>query len=456
MSASVIDALPRALEDIVTTEESPDYDEARRVYNGMIDRRPAAVVHCRNAADVAAVVKAASDSGADLAVRGGGHSVPGFGTGDGAVVVDLKGMNAITVDPDASTATVGGGATLGQFNGAAAPYGLATTAGVVSSTGVGGLALGGGMGYLARAYGLTCDNLISADVVLADGRVVTASEYQEPDLFWALRGGGGNFGVVTEFTFAMHPVSQIYGGPMFFDLADGPAILAHFNEFIRTAPREFGGFAAFQIAPPLPFVPANRVGEPFLAMVFCHNGPEEDGARLIQTFRDVATPVADGVGLMPYDALCGAFDALLPAGMQHYWKAAFLDGLTPETIAIHMEHGPRVPVVNSTVHFYPIDGACHDVAPDATAWGHRDAQFALVIAGMWPDPVDNDANIAWVKDYHAAIEDTGLGGGYVNFLSQDDQSRIAASYGANYERLRAVKRQYDPGNLFHLNQNIAP
>lgn len=440
----------------VTTPGDEGYDEARRVYNAMIDRRPAGVVRCAGPADVAAVVRFAAQTGTDLAVRGGSHSVPGFGTGDGAVVADLSAMNHVVVDPVGRRARVGGGATWGAFNEAAGAHGLATTGGIISTTGVGGLTLGGGIGYLARAHGLSCDNLVSAQVVTADGQRLTASQDEHEDLFWALRGGGGNFGVVTEFTFAMHPVGEIYGGPMFFELSDGPAILAYFNEFIKTAPREYGGFPAFQMAPPLPFVPEGRVGEPFVAVVSCWTGSAGDGEKILQGFRDVAQPVAEHVGSMPYPALNGAFDALVPPGLQHYWKAAFLGDLSAEAIKTHMEHGQRVPVVNSTVHLYPINGACHDVASDATAFGHRDATYAVVIAGMWPDPADNEANTQWVKDYHAAIAPESLGGGYINFASPDDQPKVAANYGVNYTRLTEIKRRYDGGNLFHLNQNLIP
>jgi FAD/FMN-containing dehydrogenase len=456
MTAEAAEALRNRVTGSVITPGSPDYDEARRVYNFMIDRRPAAIVTCTSATDVAAVVRQAAETGLELAVRGGAHSVPGFGTADGALVADLSGLNSVTVDPATRTARAGGGATWAEFNEATAAHGLATTGGVVSTTGVGGLTLGGGIGYLARGYGLSCDNLVSAQVVTADGQIVTASETEHPDLFWALRGGGGNFGVVTEFTFRLHPVADIYGGPMFFELSDGPALFAYFNEFIKTAPREFGGFPAFQIAPPLPFVPEDRVGEPFVALVSCFTGSAAEAEKILQGFRDVATPVAEHVGTMPYAALNGAFDALVPRGLQHYWKAAFLDDLTPEAIAVSMEHGPRVPTVNSTVHFYPINAAVHDVAADATAFGHRDATYAVVIAGMWPDPADNEANTKWVKEYDAAIAPHSLGGGYVNFASADDQPKVAANYGANYTRLREVKRRYDPGNLFHLNQNIQP
>jgi FAD/FMN-containing dehydrogenase len=456
MTAQNLDSLRALVAGPVITQGDAGYEEARKVYNFMIDRHPAAIVQCTDASDVAAVVRHAGSTGMELAIRGGSHSVPGFGTADGALVADLSGLSAVTVDAADRTARAGGGVTWGGFNEATGAYGLATTGGVISTTGIGGLTLGGGIGYLARQHGLSCDNLLSAQVVTAEGQMVTASQDDNPDLFWALRGGGGNFGVVTEFTFRLHPVAEIYGGPMFFELSDGPAILGFFNEYIRTAPREYGGFPLFQIAPPLPFVPQDRVGEPLVGVVSCWTGSVQDGEKVLQGFRDVATPVAEHVGAMPYPALNSAFDALVPRGLQHYWKAAFVGDLTAEAISKHMEHGPLLPAVNSTVHLYPINGACHDVAAGATAFGHRDASYAVVIAGMWPDPADNQANIEWVQEYDEAIAPHSQGGMYVNFASADDQWKVAANYGANYTRLQEVKQRYDPGNVFHLNQNIKP
>jgi FAD/FMN-containing dehydrogenase len=323
-------------------------------------------------------------------------------------------------------------------------------------TGIGGLTLGGGIGYLARAFGLSCDNLISARVVTADGQIVTASEREHPDLFWALRGGSGNFGVCTELEYRLHPVSEIYGGPMFFEVDDARAVLQWYREFIADAPEGFGGFPAWQIAPPLPFIPEDRHGDTFLAFVACWAGAVDEGDMVLKPLHDVAPVVAEHVGPMPYPALNSAFDALVPPGLQHYWKANFVKELTDELIEAHLEHGPKVPVVNSTVHIYPINGACQRVASDATAFAYRDATFANVIAGMWPDPADNEANIGWVKAYSDATAPLSEEGGYINFLSEDDQGRIRADYKGNYDRLVEVKRAYDPGNLFRVNQNIAP
>jgi len=450
-----------ALRDLVTGlvigPDDPEYEDARHVYNFMIEAQPYAIVQCASASDVRAVMAHAVATGRDVAVRGGGHSVPGFGTADDAIVVDLAGMTRVEVDPKTQIARVGGGATWGMMNDATIAHGLATTGGIVASTGVGGLTLGGGVGYLTRAHGLSCDNLLSAEVVLADGSIVTASEDEQPDLFWALRGGGGNFGVVTEFTFRLHPVPEnIYGGLILFEREAAGDLFRYFDRFIDDAPREYGGFPAWHLAPPLPFIPADRVGEPFPTLVSCWTGDHDGGAKVLQGFRDVGPVMAEHVGAIPYTALNSVFDPLLPRGLQHYWKAVFAGDLTDDAIAAHAEHGQRIPAVNCAVHLYPVNGAAHDVAPGATAWGHRDAKYATVIAGMWPDPADNDKNIRWVKDYYAALAPHSQPGGYVNFASADDQAKVRDNFGAGYDRLTQVKRRYDPDNLFHLNQNITP
>jgi len=440
----------------VVTPNDAAYDEARKVHNGMIDRRPRVIVRCAGVEDVVAAVNLARDSGADLAVRGGSHSVPGFGTADDAVVIDLSPMRAVEVDAEAMTARAQGGATWGDFNDATHAHGLATTGGIISTTGIGGLTLGGGIGHLSRGLGLSCDNLISAEVVTCDGKILPASERENEDLFWALRGGGGNFGVVTSFEYRVHPVREVYGGPMLYELRDAATVLKFYRDFIKDAPEEFGGFPAWQIAPPLPFIPEDRHGEPFLLFVACWAGPIEEGEAALKPFREVAPVVAEHVGPMPYPALNSAFDDLVPAGLQHYWKANFVKELTDEAIEAHLEHGPKLPSVNSTVHIYPINGACHRVAPDATAFAYRDATFATVIAGMWPDPAQNEDNIAWVRDFYEATAPHSEEGGYINFMAEDDQDRIRANYRDNYDRLVDVKRKYDPDNLFHLNQNIRP
>jgi FAD/FMN-containing dehydrogenase len=432
------------------------YDTARKVYNGMIDRRPRVIVRCTDVADVMASVDFAREHSLDLSIRGGSHSVPGFGTNDDGAVIDLAQMNGVRVDPDTRTVRAEGGCTWGGFNHATYAFGLATTGGIIASTGIAGLTLGGGIGYLARAFGLTCDNLLSADVVTADGRFLVASKKENEDLFWALRGGGGNFGVVTSFEYQLHPVKDIVAGLFFFPVAHARDVLEFYRDFIETAPEELGMFPAFQIAPPLPFIPEADHGKTFCILVCCWAGRHDGAERALAPIRKVAPIAAEMVAPMPYPALNAMFDPLLPAGLQHYWKADFATELTDGAINAHLEYGPKVPVVNSTMHIYPINGACSRVAADATAFAYRDAKFATVIAGMWPDPADNQKNIKWVKDYYQAVHPHGSAGGYVNFMSGDDQDRIRDNYKGNYDRLVAIKRKYDPGNLFHVNQNIKP
>ncbi|MFD7097824.1 FAD-binding oxidoreductase, partial [Streptomyces xanthophaeus] len=316
MGTLSIDRLRERVRGPVVTPDDEGYDEARTVHNAMIDKRPSAVVRCANAGDVMAAVDFARANGLDLAVRGGGHSVPGFGTCDGGLVADLSAMRGVRVDPVRRTARAEGGATWGDFNAATHAFGLATTGGIISTTGVGGLTLGGGIGYLARGLGLSCDNLVSADVVTADGRLLVASEQEHADLFWALRGGGGNFGAVTSFEFALSPVKEVYGGPILYEIGSAGAVLRAFRELIADAPEQLGAFPAFQIAPPLPFIPADRHGEPFILIVACWSGPVEEGERALQPFHDFAPVVAEHVGPMPYPALNSAFDALVPPGLQ--------------------------------------------------------------------------------------------------------------------------------------------
>lgn len=453
----IIKALSEQVRGRIITASDPDYDDARQVYNAMHDRKPRAVIQCTNAADVMAIIAAGRDSGLDLAIRGGGHSVPGFGTVDGGLVIDLSKMNSVRIDPVKQVARVGGGATLGDVDHATYPFGLAVPGGIISTTGVGGLTLGGGLGYLTRSCGLTIDNLLSADVVLADGRQVTASDYQNEDLFWALRGGGGNFGVVTSFEFQLHEVGDVVGGPLFFEFDDATAVLQCYRDYIAEAPEQLGCFFGWQIAPEAPFIPEERVGDLFCVLVTCWNGPHEEAVRALQPLRDAAEVKAELFDTMSFPTLNSLFDDAVPKGMQHYWKADFITELSDEAIALHVEHGAKTPHISSSMHLHPINGAAQRVDADETAFGHRDKNFSPVVAGIWDDPADNEANIKWVKDYYAAIHPhSGSDGGYVNFMSDDDDQRAPANYGANYKRLVDVKRSYDPENLFRVNQNIAP
>src|SRR5690349_14784034 len=440
----------------VVTAGNEGYDEARAVHNGMFDRRPLAVLEAEQVGDVIAAVDLAREHGLDLSVRGGMHSGPGYGTNDDGLVIDMSQMRTVRVDPGNKTAQAGAGATWGDFNYATHAFGLATTGGIISTTGISGLTLGGGIGYLARGCGLTIDNLISADLVTADGKFLTASERENEDLFWGLRGGGGNFGVVTSLEYRLHEVDQVFAGPIFYNLEDAATVLRMFDEFIQDAPEQFGGFPGFQIAPPLPFIPENRHGDTLCLVVVHWAGPIEQAERVLKPFRDVAAVVADGSAPLPYPALNGAFDALYPKGLRAYWKGAFVKELSDAAIAAHIEHGSQVPEVTCTMHFYPINGACHRVGANDTAFAYRDATYAMVMLAGWSDPANDAERIKWLRDYYEALSPYSEPGGYINFMQDDDYGRIRDNYRQNYERLVQVKRTYDPDNLFHINQNVAP
>jgi FAD/FMN-containing dehydrogenase len=456
MSQPTVEQLREQVRAAVITADDPAYDEARAVHNGMFDKRPKVIIRPEQVADVVAAVNFARDAGLDLSVKGGGHSAPGFGTNDGGVVIDLSLMKHVHVDPRGGTARAGGGATLGDFNYATHAYGLATPGGIVSTTGVGGLTLGGGIGYLTRAYGLSIDNLVSADVVTADGRIVNASSRENADLFWALRGGGGNFGVVTSFEFQLHPVNDVYVGLFFYELDSAGDLLRFYREFIQDAPEAYGGFPAFQIAPPLEFIPPERHGDTFCAAVVHWAGPLDQGESAMKPFRDLAPVVAEMVGPMPYPALNAAFDPLFPRGIRSYWKGSFVTELTDAAIEQHLVYGPRVPEVSATMHLYPINGAVHRVGADDTAFSYRDSTFAMVIVAAWQDPGLDKERIQWVRDYYQSTAPYSEPGGYINFMADDDNARVHDNYRGKFERLAQIKKTYDPGNLFHLNQNIPP
>jgi FAD/FMN-containing dehydrogenase len=451
-----VDPLREQVRGQILTVEDQGYNEARAVHNGMFNRSPLAVLQAQQVTDVVAGVNFARDNALDLSIRDGGHSAPGFGTNDGGLVIDMSPMRSVWVDPRSKTARADAGATWGDFNHATHAFGLATTGGIISTTGVTGLTLGGGIGYLARAYGLSIDNLISADVVTADGKFLTASDRENEDLFWGLRGGGGNFGVVTSLEFRLHDVDQVFAGPIFYNLEDAAALFSMFNDFIEDAPEEFGGFPAFQIAPPLPFIPEERHGDTLALAVVHWAGPLENAERVLQPFWDVAPVVANGTGPLPYPALNSAFDALYPKGIRAYWKGSFLKDLSGDAIAAHVEHGSQVPEISATMHCYPINGACHRVGASDTAFAYRDAKYGMVFLASWTDPTKDAERIQWVRDYYEALSPYSEPGGYINFMQDDDYGKIRDNYRENYDRLVQVKRTYDPDNLFHLNQNIAP
>ncbi|MEV5967233.1 FAD-binding oxidoreductase [Kribbella sp. NPDC051952] len=434
----------------------PGYDEARAVYNGAIDRRPRIIARCVDTADVMAAVTVAQARGLTIAVRGGGHNAGGLGVWDDALVVDLSAMHAVHVDPAERLVRVEGGAVWADVDHATHPFGLAVPSGWVSSTGVGGLTLGGGIGYLARQFGLTIDCLLSADVVLADGTMVTADAERHPDLFWALRGGGGNFGIVTSFVFRGQPVRDVVAGPMMFDINRTGEVLRAYDRLLAESPETLSGWFGFFEVPPAESFPVELHGRTVAAIMWCYNGPAVDVPALLAPLRALE-PLLDGVGELPWPALQSIFDPLLPAGMQWYWRADFVDELTDEAIAIHVDYGSRLPTPLSTMHLYPVDGAAQRVGAGETAYAHRQARYCQVIVGVDPDPANLEPMTEWAREYHDALHPHSAGGAYVNMMMDDEgPDRVRASYRENFERLVEIKRRYDPDNALHINQNISP
>ena len=452
-----LDSLTEAVAGSVVTPDDPRYDEVRALYNAMFDKRPAAIVTCSSADDVAHAVRVARDDGYEVAIRGGGHNGAGFGSVDGGLVIDLRGLREVSVDPSAKTVRVGGGATWGEVDTATGEHGLATPSGIISTTGVGGLTLGGGLGHLTRRCGLTIDNLLEAEVVLASGEKARASRDEHPDLFWALRGGGGNFAVVTSFLFRLHEVPRVFAGPTFWDVGESRDVLSAYRDFIRSAPRELNGFFAFHFVPPAEPFPEALHGRLICGVVWCFIGDENTGAEAIAPLLEsTPEPLMHGVQTMPHAALQGAFDGLYPPGDQWYWRAHFVEEIPDEAVDVHATFGSRLPTAQSTMHMYPIDGAAHDVGPEETAWAYRDANWNSVFAGVDRDPANRDEIRAWSVAYHEALDPYSSGGSYVNMMMDEGQERVRAAYRENYDRLARVKKEYDPDNFFHVNHNIQP
>jgi len=457
VTGAAIQALAAAMRGELIRPGDPGYDEARKVYNGMIDRYPALIARCVDAADVIAAVGFGRETGVVVSVRGGGHHGAGFSVCDDGLVIDLSPMKGVRVDPVARTARVGGGCTLGEVDHATHAFGLATPSGIFSTTGVGGITLGGGVGHLARTYGLALDNVLEVDVVLADGRFVTANEREYADLFWAIRGGGGNFGVVTSFLFKLHPVDTVYAGPMLWPIERSAEVLRWYADYLPQAPEEVNGWFAFLAVPDGPPFPEQLRRKTMCGIVWCYAGPLDRAEATFAPVRQMfGGATLDWVGPMPHPALQSMFDPIYPPGWQWYWKADYFDELTDEAIARHVEFGSRLPTGQCTMHLYPIDGAAGRVPADATAWNYRDAKWAQVMVGVSPDPADNPRTIGWARDYWEALHPYSAGGAYVNMFQDEGEDRVKAAYGANYDRLAAIKGTYDPTNLFRANQNIKP
>jgi FAD/FMN-containing dehydrogenase len=457
LSPTVIEKLKSSLRGELIQRSDEHYEEARKLYNGMIDKRPLLIARCADVADVISAVRFGRENDLLTAIRGGGHNGPGLGSCNDGLVIDLSLMKGVRVDPANRTVRVGPGCTQGDVDHAGHAFGLAVPAGIVSMTGIAGLTLGGGHGYLTRKYGLTIDNLIEADVVLADGSFVTANASQHEDIFWALRGGGGNFGVVTSFVYQAHPVSTVYAGPIFWEAKDARRVMQWYREFLPQAPVELSSFFGLKTVPSTDPFPKEIWGKKICALISCYSGPLEKAEEAMEPIRkELPSPILDWMGPMPFPALQSLFDPLLPKGLQWYWKGDFVKELSNKAIDVHLEHAAKAPSELSLMHLYPIDGAVHHVGRTETAWNCREATWSMIIAGIDPDPAKAGALTAWAKEYWEAVHPYTLGGAYVNFMMEEGEDRIRASYGENYDRLVAIKNKYDPTNFFRVNQNIKP
>lgn len=449
-----LEELESRLRGKIITPKSSNYVDSRSIYNAMIDKKPALIVRCVNVADVKASVNFSREHNLLTSVLGGGHNGPGLGLTEGGLVIDLSNMNGIRVNPDANTVHAEGGCTWGDVDHATHAFGLATVSGIISTTGIGGLTLGGGHGYLSRKYGLTVDNLLEADVVLADGRFVTANKDQHADLFWALRGGGGNFGAVTSFTYRLHPVKEVIAGPMFWPVDKTEKIMKWYREWLVEAPDNVYAFFLMAEVPGPPFPPEIH-GRRVCGLMWCILPSRQEPDNFLQQARDIEEPLFEHIGSMPYPALQSMFDGLYPPGLQWYWKGDFIRELPDEAIEQHLQHA-EVPTPHSTMHLYPINGVVHEKETDETAWNYRDVNWSMVIAGVAEDPAEKKLITEWSREYWEAIHPYSAGASYVNFLMEEGHDRIKATYGSNYERLQKVKTKYDPDNFFRVNQNINP
>lgn len=451
--AATTEGLTAAVKGRVVERGDAGYDEARALYNAMIDKRPAAIAYCVDEADVSAAIGFARAHDLRIAVRCGGHNGGGLGSVDDGLVIDLSPMNAISVDASAKLARVQGGALLKDVLEATHQHGLTVPVGIIGTTGVGGLTLGGGIGHFTRAFGLTIDNLVAATVVLADGSVVQCDSERDADLFWAIRGGGGNFGVVTQFSFRCHPATNVLAGPVMYDLDDAADVLRWYRDFVPQQPDSLGIWYGLVSVPPGPPFPEELHLRRVAALVLTQVGDEESPA--LREARSFGTPILDGVGPMPVPVWNTAFDGVYPPGDQWYWRGDFVGELSDAAIDVHVQYHATMPTWKSTMHLYSIDGAASRVGNDETAWGYRDAKWAQVVGGVDPDPANAGAITEWARSYSDALKPYVLAGGYSNF-AMDEPDRVRGMYGSNYDRLARIKAAYDPDNTFNVNQNIKP
>jgi hypothetical protein len=456
LKQDAIAALRVKLRGDLIQPSDPQYEMARKVYNAMIDKRPALIIRPVDVADVSSAIEFATEQKLEVAVRGGAHNGPGFGTVEGGLVIDLSRMRGIRVDPEAKTVRVEGGATWGDVDHATYPFHLAVPTGFVSTTGVGGLTLGGGTGYLARRYGLTIDSLLGVDMVLADGCFITADKDHNEDLFWAVRGGGGNFGIVTSFLFRGNEVNSVYGGPIFWSIDDAADIISYWQDLILKDPADLNGWFGFVTVPPAAPFPEEYQLKKMCVIAWCYTGPQEKAEEIFRPIRDFRKPTMDLAGPIPLPSLQSMFDALFPAGWQWYWNAQFIKQYDNKAIDLLIKHGKMLPTPYSTMHIYPINGAASRVRSTDTAWSYRDANFVQTIVGVDPDPAKSELLTQWVKDYARDLKPSSMGGGYVNMIMDEGEQGVKSTYRENYTRLQQIKAKYDPNNFFHINQNIHP
>lgn len=452
LAATTIETFSSQIRGEIVMPSDSNYDEERKLYNGMMNKLPGMIVKCVDVADVIASVNFGRENNLLISVRGGGHNVGGLGLCDDGLAVDLSGLKFVRVDIANKTVRVGGGNLWGEVDHATHSFGLAVPAGIVSTTGVGGLTLGGGIGYLSRKYGLTIDNLLEADMVLADGSFVIVNAKQNTDLFWAIRGGGGNFGIVTSFKFQAYDIKNVFAGPTLWPIEKTEEIMEWYHEFINNAPDELNGFIATMVIPGAPF-PEHLHNKHCCGIIWCYSG---DMDKVKEAFGPILAknPIFEHVSEMPYPIVQSLFDGLLPSGMQWYWKADFFNELGPEIRATHLEYGTTIPTPLSQMHLYPISGAAGRVGNEETPWAYRDAKYASVIGGTDPDPANVEKMTRWCKDYWEALHPYSSGGAYSNFMMEEGEARVKAAYKGNYDRLVSIKNKYDPENLFSVNQNI--
>ncbi len=457
IEASALAKLAGSIRGKLVRPEDSDYDQIRAVWNAMIDRKPALIIRCLEAADVVEAVKFARDNGLATAVRGCGHNIAGNAVCNGGVMIDLSLMNSVRVDSKNRRAYVGPGATLGDFDNEAQSFGLATPVGINSTTGIGGLTLGGGFGWLSRKHGLTVDNLLAADVVTADGKAVRADKDTNPDLFWAIRGGGGNFGVVTNFEYALHPVGpDVYSGLVVYSLDEGPDVLRKYREYVAGLGNETSVWAVLRKAPPLPFLPESVHGTGIVALACFHAGDPKEGEKAIAPARGLGRVLGEHLGTQPYQDWQKAFDPLLTPGARNYWKSHNFAMLGDGAIDLAVEYAGRLPSDECEIFFGQLGGQIARLPEDATAYPHRDAAFVMNVHGRWQKPGDDDRCVGWAREYYQKMAPFADGSVYVNFMPEDETDRVKEAYGANYQKLVAAKKKYDPDNFFRLNQNISP